>query len=312
MERLAVEGLEKRVSRLVMGSMVCSTDRMGLTYELLDAYTSAGGNCIDTAHVYNGGKSERAVGAWLADRGARSDIALIGKGAHPYWTEPRVDPENIGRDIAESLERVGTDYIDLYLLHRDNPVVAVGPIVECLHAHREAGRIRAYGGSNWTTARLDEANAYAAAHGLTPFVASSPNLSLATVNEPMWGGCLSVSAEDRAWYTRRQMALFAWSSQASGFFAGIYLPGAEEPKDIVRVYYSEGNWERLRRARELADTKGTTAQAIALSWVLHQPFPVFPLIGPRTVDELEQSLAALSVALTEQERLWLNLEADAL
>jgi len=291
-----------------MGSMVCTTDNMDLTRELLDAYVAAGGNCIDTAHVYGGGKSERAVGLWMQDCGNREKILLLDKGAHPYWTEPRVDPENIGKDISESLERLQTSWIDLYLLHRDNPDVPVGPIVECLNAHKEAGRIRAFGGSNWTTERLEQANAYAREHGLSPFAASSPNLSLATVNEPMWGGCVSVSAEDRAWYARSQMPLFSWSSQAGGFFAGIFSREDLSHNDAVRVYYNEGNWERLRRARELGEKKGATSHQIALAWVLCQPFPVFALIGPRKVSELEESLPALEIALTGEEIRWLNLE----
>lgn len=305
-----IKGLDTPISRLVMGSMVCTTDNMDLTRELLDAFVAAGGNCIDSAHVYGGGKSERAVGQWMQERGNREQIVLVDKGAHPYWQEPRVDPENVGKDIAESLERVQTDYIDLYLLHRDNPDVPVGPIVECLNEHKAAGRIRAFGGSNWTTARLEAANAFATQIGLTPFAASSPNLSLATVNEVMWRGCLSTSAADRAWYEQHQFPLFSWSSQASGFFAGIFSPDDPEDahKDITRVYYNEGNWKRLRRARELGEKKGATSHQIALAWVLNQPFPVFALIGPRTVKELNDSLPGLEIALTEEERRWLNLE----
>lgn len=303
-----VPGIDGQVSRLVMGTMVCTTDDMELTAALLDAYVEAGGNCLDTAHVYNGGKSEQAVGQWMRMRNNRDRILLLDKGAHPYWTEPRVDPANIAQDLGESLERLQTDRIDIYLLHRDNPAAPVGPIVECLNRHKEQGRIRAFGGSNWTTARLEEANAYAAAHGLAPFTVSSPNLSLATVNEPMWGGCLSATPEDREWYARHNLPLFAWSSQASGFFAGIYRPDDLSNKDIVRVYYNEGNWERLRRANDLAEKKAATSHQIALAWVLNQPFPVFPLIGPRGVSELQDSLPALDITLTPEEMKWLNLE----
>ncbi len=304
-----VPGLDIPVSRIVMGTMVCSTDNMDLTCELLDAFVDAGGNCLDTAHVYGGGKSEPAIGQWLKLRGNRERVVVLDKGAHPYWTEPRVDPENITRDLLESLDRLQTGTIDIYLLHRDNPGVPAGPIVDCLNGHKEAGRIRAFGGSNWSTARLEMANTYAENHGLTPFAVSSPNLSLATVNEPMWGGCVSTSAEDRDWYARYRLPLFAWSSQASGFFAGLFTPNDASNKDIARVYYNEGNWERLRRARELAALKGVTAHQIALAWVLSQPFPVFPLIGPRTVRELADSLPALDIALAEDEARWLNLES---
>jgi 1-deoxyxylulose-5-phosphate synthase len=302
--------LGMEISRLVLGSMVFSLEALDLTYDLIETWLELGGNIIDTAHVYSGGNSERAMGRWFQQRGRRDDVLVLSKGAHHNADRRLVTPEDITCDLRDSLTRLKSDSIDLYLLHRDDPDVPVGPIVEALEAHRRAGRIRAYGGSNWSTSRLEEANAYARAHGLQGFTASSPNLSLAVQNEPVWADCLSASdATSRAWYERVQMPLFAWSSQAGGFFTGLYSPENLDNEDMVRVYYNEGNWERLRRATELGKKKGGyTANQVALAWVLHQPFPVFPLIGPRTVDELNSSVAALELELTPQEVRWLNLE----
>jgi aryl-alcohol dehydrogenase-like predicted oxidoreductase len=305
-------GLERPISRLVMGTMVCTTDDQELTNTLLDAYVAAGGNCLDTAHVYGGGKSERAIGQWFQARNNRRDILLLDKGAHPRGPEPRVHPAGIAEDIRESLERLQTDTIDIYLLHRDDPGCPVGPIVDCLNAQREAGRIRVFGGSNWKAERIQEANAYAQAHGLQGFAASSPHFSLAHLNEVMWGGCTVLEPAERAWHTQHQFPLFPWSSQASGFFTGRYSPDDTSHPDMVRVYYNEGNWERLRRAQALAEKRGCSANNIALAYVLNQPFPVFALIGPRTVEELHASLPALDVTLTPEEMRWLNLEADNL
>jgi len=312
MEYGHIAGLEAPISRLVIGSMVCSPKNMDLTRDLLDAFVAAGGNCIDSAHIYGGGDSERALGQWFQERGNRARIVLLDKGAHHDQHGPRVNPEAIRKDITESLERLQTDYIDLYLLHRDDPTVPVGPIVECLNAEKAAGRIHAFGGSNWSTQRIQEANDYAAAHGLAGFVANSPHLSLAQINEVMWGGCLALDAEGKAWHQKHQFPLFPWSSQAGGFFTGRFSPEDRSNSDIVRVYYSEGNWERLRRARELAAQKGCSANNIALAYVLSQPYPVFALIGPRTVAELQESLPAIDLALTADELRWLNLETDTL
>ena len=310
MIRSTIPSFDKEISQLVLGTMVCTTDDQELSNSLLDRWLELGGNCLDSAHVYGGGKSERAIGVWMKNRGNRDQVVVLDKGAHPYWTEPRVNPECIARDIAESLERLQTEYIDLYLLHRDDPAVPVGPIVDALDGHQRPGRIRAFGGSNWSTARIDEANRYAAENGLRPFNASSPHLSLAHVNEVMWGGCLALNEEGRRWHTRTQMPLFPWSSQAGGLFAGRYSPNDRSNADAVRVYYNDGNWERLRRARELASAKGCSANNVALAWVLHQPFPVFPLIGPRSIVEMEESVRALEITLSPGEMAWLNLETE--
>lgn len=307
MQHNTINGYQKPISRLVLGSIALSTDTIEESCQLIDAYVAAGGNCIDTAHVYNGGKSERAIGEWFR-RNSREQIVLIDKGAHPYWTEPRVDPTNISQDIAESLERLGTDYIDLYLLHRDNPKYPVAPIVDCLNEHIEAGHIRAFGGSNWTTARLEEANVFAQAYGLAGMVASSPHLGLAKVNQMMWAGCLAMESDDIGWHTKTQFPVFPWSAQSSGFFTGRYTSGADSPEHIVKTYFNEGNWERLRRATQLGAKHNATAHQIALAWVLCQPFPIFPLIGPRFVTELQDSLPALAINLTKEDIKWLNLE----
>jgi aryl-alcohol dehydrogenase-like predicted oxidoreductase len=309
MKYLPVPPLGRELSRLVLGSMVFSLEELELTFGLLDTWMELGGNVVDTAHVYSGGNSERAIGRWFQERGRREELVLLTKGAHHNADRRRVTPEDITCDLRDSLARLKVDTIDLYLLHRDDPEVPVGPIVEALNEHRRAGRIRAFGGSNWNPQRLDEANAYAAAHGLQGFSASSPNLSLAVQNEPVWTDCLSASdPASRAWYARTQMPLFAWSSQAGGFFTGLYSPENRENETMVRVYYSDDNWERLRRATELGRQKGFTANQVALSWVLHQPFPTFPLIGPHSVDELKSSVAALNLELTAEEVRWLNLE----
>jgi aryl-alcohol dehydrogenase-like predicted oxidoreductase len=306
MQYETLAGLDQPVARLVMGTMVCTTDNQDLTNELLDAYVAAGGNCLDTARVYGGGKTETALGNWFTSRGNRSEILLLGKGAHPDSTGKRVRPDTIAQDIQTSLELMQTDYMDIYLLHRDDPEVPVGEIVDCLNAHREAGRIRVFGGSNWTIERLQAANDYAAAKGVQGFSANSPYFGLAIQNEPMWGGCLALDAEGLAWHTETQMALFPWSSQAGGFFTDRYAPDILSNADMVRVYYNEENWARKARATQLAKEKEATANQVALAYVLHQAFPVFPLFGPRTLDELASSLPALDISLTPDEIRWLE------
>jgi aryl-alcohol dehydrogenase-like predicted oxidoreductase len=104
----------------------------------------------------------------------------------------------------------------------------------------------------------------------------------------------------------RQVALFPWSSQARGFFTGRAKPEDRSDEELVRCFYSDENFERLRRARELASARGVEPTAIALAWLLHQPYPVFPLIGPRHISETRTSLPGLSVSLTDDEVAWLT------
>lgn len=300
-----------QVARIVLGSLVFDVEAMDLVRTLMDEYVARGGTIVDTAHVYRAGRSEQALGQWLRERGGRERLSIITKGAHhaPDGTR-RVRPEVIEAELTVSLERLGVDYVDLYLLHRDDSAVPVGPIVECLNAQLAAGRIRAFGGSNWSAARLDEANEYAWRRGLRGFTASSPNLALAVPSEPMWTEVIYATgdAAELAWYRERQMPLLAWSSQASGFFSGRFTPEDRSDEVVARVYYTEGNWERLRRARELARRLGATPTQVALAWVLHQPFPTFALVGPNTLAELRDCLGAADIDLSPAEAAWLNLE----
>jgi aryl-alcohol dehydrogenase-like predicted oxidoreductase len=288
--------------------MAFDPDRMEMVTEILDAFTEAGGNAIDTAHIYGGGRCEQAVGLWLERRAQRSDVVILAKGAHHDKYGPRVNRQGITQDLMESLERLRTDYVDLYALHRDDPDQPVGAILEALNEHIEAGRILTIGASNWTHHRIEEANTYAAAHGLRGFTFSSPNLSLAKPNEPMWPGCVSIDAEAAAWYRSRQFPLLAWSSQAGGFFSGRFSPEQQDNADIVRVYYRQANWDRLRRAEKLAGEKGVSAIQIALVYVLSQPSPTCAIVGPQTLNELSSCLEATRLLLTDEEVQWLEGE----
>jgi aryl-alcohol dehydrogenase-like predicted oxidoreductase len=307
-----VSGVSNPVSRIVLGSMTLDMERLTDSFALLDFYLERGGNCIDTAWVYRQGGAEKCVGTWIERRGIREKIVLIGKGGAPIEF---CTPTTITSQLMDSLERLRTEYVDIYLLHRDNPEMPVGEFVECLNDHYQAGRIRCFGGSNWTAQRLEEANAYARAHGLRGFTASSPNFSLAVWNEPTWTDCVSASDQtSRAWYKRTGMALFAWSSQAGGFFSGRHTksePDSPGKNDMARVWFSEANFTRLERAQELARRKGVTATQVALAYVLCESPNTFALVGPESLEELKQSIEAGQLILSPAERRWLNLESGS-
>ncbi|HEU5316957.1 MAG TPA: aldo/keto reductase [Chloroflexota bacterium] len=307
-----IEGLDRPVSRVVLGSMGLNTDDPSHVGSMIERYLERGGNMIDTANVYGGGKSERSIGEWVKRSGRREDILLLTKGAHHDKIGKRVSPDEISLDLGQSLERLGVRSVDLYVLHRDNPDVPVGPIVKTLNHHLARGRIKAFGGSNWSHERLREASAYARRNDLKPFAASSPNLALAVPKEPMWPDCISIAGdrEAQAWYRRAKMPVLSWSSQAGGFFTGRFTPEKPDNADMVRVYYKDANWERYRRAEQLGKELGYSTIQIALAWVMNQPdLNVFALIGPKSIEELDSSLDAAELRLTPKQVRWLNLES---
>ena len=313
-----VPGVGKPVSRLVLGTMIVNTSDYERSAALLDDFVELGGTALDTAHVYGGGNSERAIGQWMADRGNRDQMVVLSKGCHHNQDRRRVSPFDLAADLHDSLARLRTDYIDIYVLHRDDPDVPVGPIVEALNGHRAAGRIHAFGGSNWTHRRIAEANAYADAHGLVPFTASSPNFSLAAqVQDPWGGGSVTLSgpenADARRWYADTNLAVFAWSSLARGLFSGrIARENFGEVADGAcrRAYCHEENFQRLDRARTLAEEKGLSVAQVALAYIMNTPLNLFPLVGAATREEIEANVDACSVALAAPEMAWLNLERD--
>lgn len=296
-----IVGVDKQISRLVMG---CDNqETLSHASVMFDDFVERGGNAFDTAYIYGGGRQEKLFGQWMANRGNRDDLFVIGKGAHT----PHCDPESIIRQLDESLARLQTDHVDLYMMHRDNPEIPVGEFVEVLNTLVEQGKIRAFGGSNWTPARYSEANAYAHANSRQGFAALSNHFGLAHALDVPWAGCEHLTNEaDQAWLKESGTPIFPWSSQARGFFARADWEDTSDP-ELVRCYYSNENFERLARARKLADELGVAPTAIALAYVLAQPFPTFPLIGPRTIEETRTSMLGLDIELTAGQVAWLNL-----
>lgn len=310
MEFLKVQGLDKPVSRLMKGTDYFYHDSYEKAAANMDAYFAIGGNCFDSAHIYCGGQSEEVIGRYLKERGTRDQWVILTKGAHHDQNGPRVSREAIRSDLMTSLERLQVDTIDMYGLHRDDPNVPAGEVIEILNEHIKSGAVQTIGVSNWTWQRIQEANDYAAAKGLVGFSFSSPNLSLAKANEPFWAGCVSVDDETLAWHEANQLPLFSWSSQARGFFTGRFTPEDRSNADLVRVFYSDDNWERYARAKQLAEQKNVTQIQIALAYVLNQAFPTCALIGAQSLEELRSCDEGSRIKLTREEMDWLDLSSD--
>ena len=320
MEYGNIPNVDKPVSRLVQGTIMLSSAEEEYSFDLLDQVFEAGINTFDSAHLYGGGDCERVLGRWIKDRGVRKEVVILTKCCHMNTDRDRVTPFDISSDLHDSLARLYTDYIDLYLLHRDDLRVPVGPIVDTLNHYIGAGNLGVIGGSNWTHERIERANLYAATSGQQPFTVSSPNFSLAEQAEPPWTGCISISGAEgdaaRSWYLENQMPLFTWSSIANGFFSGRvnrenYDSLVEEgvfDESAVRAYCTEDNFKRLDRVGQMAGEKGLSIPQVALAYVLSQPLNIFALVGGRSGDEISANLQSLQTKLSDQEMARLNLE----
>lgn len=300
------------VSRVVFGTtqpMVRGED----VCELLDTVYAAGINTFDSAASY--GEAEASLGHWIRSRGNRKEIVLLTKGANPYPWRQRLTEYDILHDIENSFAKLGTDYIDVYILHRDDPDVPVGPIVELLNKLHQKGKIGAFGGSNWTLKRILEANQYAEEHHLIPFTVCSPSFSLAECIGDPWGGSVTISGEKnrdfRTWLKENEMPVFAYSSLARGFFSGrLKSSETERAKELLgpaaEEYGYPVNFERLRKAEQLAQEKRKTVSQIAFSWLMHQELNLFGITAPGSKEHILSTVEALFLPLSKEELDWLS------
>ena len=302
--KIKIADLDRPISQLVIG---CDNkDDIASGALVWDAWMEAGGNAFDTGFVYGGGHHEKVLGQWIANRGVAKDVITIVKGAHTPYCLPRA----LVAQLDMSLERLGLDHAPVYIMHRDNLDVPVGEFVDALNRLHKAGRIGAFGGSNWSVARIKEANEYAAKHGLKPLTILNNNLSLAVMEKPVWAGCVTSNTPDTLAFLRQSKTThISWSSQARGYFLPETLrnrlPADTSPETC---FGSTANAERRNRAETLANEMGVSPHNIATAWVLAQSFPSLALVGPRSPGEIASTLPGLAVKLDAKETAWLNLE----
>lgn len=284
---------------------------------LLDAFVDLGGTMVDTAATYSdwhGGEksaSEKLLGRWLQSRGHGDQVTVATKGGCPRPGRFfRLRPEDIRSDLEASLTHVGVERIELYWLHRDDPTIAVGEILDSLAEHARAGRIGAYGCSNWTLDRIREADSWAAEHGIAGFAANQPMWSLSATDPASLGDRTLVLMDEamHRHHTGADWPALPFSSQASGFFSGRHQRGDDPPDrpGFVQQYWTEANFARLGRVEKLSRDLGEPQSAVALSYLLNQPFPVSPIIGASSVSQLTQSWRATEISLDPATVTWLE------
>ena len=304
-------------TKIAVSTMALGTAAFGTlvneaqSFSMLDAFVAAGGTLIDTAHVYAdwlGGerhKSEKTIGAWLKQRRRSNDVVIATKGGHPDLATqlvPRLSPAEIVSDLDESLRCLGLERVDLYFLHRDDPTRPVAEIMAVLDAQVRLGKIGAIGCSNWQVARIAEAQQVAKAEGLTPFVASQAFWSLAIANPGAFASDhVLINKEALGFYREQSLPIFAYTSQARGFFSKAAVGGVEALKPELRAAFDNSeNRGRLDRAVILAHELGVTVSAIALAYLTSCGVAGVPIIGPMSITQMQDSLGAADLRLTAE------------
>ncbi len=314
--------VNKPVSQIFYGTAIQPYLTGQEANDILDAIFETGITTFDCARNYMA--AELSLGKWIEARGNRDQIVLLTKCGHPsMFGKKRINEREIRKDFAKSSRYLHTDYFDIYLLHRDDPDVDVGTIVQIFNALHAEGKIGAFGGSNWTHQRIEQANEYAYAHNLIPFSVSSPNFGLANQVEDPWGyGCVTISgpanAEARRWYEKTGMPVIAYSSLGRGLFSGkLKSKDADKAASIldgtaIKGYGYPENFERLHRCEQLAGERHATVPQIAMAWIYNQKLNSFAVVSTTKASRMQENIDALHIELSQAELEYLNLEREAL
>ncbi len=278
------------------------SDSDEIYFELLDTYYKDGGRCIDTARVYcewleeGADSSEGVVGRWLKARGCRDDIVICTKGGHPPFDnmeQSRLTRDDLEYDLERSLRVLGVDYIDVYFLHRDDELIPVSEIMPVLNDFVKSGKVHFLGASNWTSARIEEANKFAEANGMEPFRISQINYSLAHSSTDTFGDptVVCMNLREFRWYQRSGIPVMAYCPQAKGFFAK--LAKGDPAKNLPEGQFtSTANLARLARVKQLSEKEGIPAAVIPLGYLNSQPFFVSSVFSASKSWQIDEDMAA--------------------
>ncbi|MFO7168761.1 MAG: aldo/keto reductase [Chloroflexota bacterium] len=303
-----------RVSAICLGTADTGTAIDEATaMRMLDMFRDRGGTFVDTALVYGewapGGQyaSERLIGRWLRERSGRDRTVVATKGGHPpleAMHRSRLGRAEIEADVQASLRNLQVDYIDLYYLHRDDPARPVEEIVETLYGLAQAGSIRYAGCSNWRAARIRAAQAHARSLGWQGFVADQMLWNLAAVDMGALDGTgtAAMDGDLLALHSETGMAAVPWSAQANGLFDKMARGALDTLRPAHRRLYAlPENQRRFERARQLAAETGLSINQIVLGYLMSQPFTTVPVVGPRSPEQLEDTLRAGDVLLSPEQ-----------
>ena len=270
------------------------------SHDVLDAYTSHGGNFIDTADVYsewkdgnNGGDSEAIIGNWLKKRGNRSEVVIATKVAK-LSTRPGLSAANIKAAVAESLKRLQSEYIDIYYAHEDDQYT---PLEETLGAFDEivkSGKVRYIAASNYNSARLKEAIAISKANNFAQYIAIQNHYNLLERKE--YESDMAPALKELG------LSGIPFFALARGFLSGKYRKGATIESvraGGVASYLNDAGYALLEKLDVLAKSHNASVSAIAIAWLRAQPTISAPIASARTVAQLNEIVPIVN--LTNEE-----------
>ena len=290
--------------RLVLGGNVFGwTIDQDRSFAVLDAFYEAGGRMIDTAEGYSswvpgnkGGESEAVIGAWLQSRGVRADMRIgtkTGMGGSPG----ALRPDAVAKALRGSLERLRTDYVDLYYIHRDDLVTPLDEVVSAYDTPFRAGAVRELGVSNYEPGRLVELNAAARRLGAQPFTVAQPLYNL--VARQSYEGSLQQLCLEQG------IAVLPYYGLAAGFLSGKYesakgWAGSARASSLDEAA-AEGGWDILDRVRSVASAAGLTPAQVALAWLNAQPGIAAPLASATSPEQLADLTRAATIQLDDEQ-----------
>jgi len=272
------------------------------SFAVLDRFVERGGTLIDTADVYSewipghhGGESERMIGEWLRARGRRDDVQIATKvGTLEIDGHKGLRPDHVARAIDASLERLGTDYVDLYFAHRDDPDVPQAEALGAFAKAIEAGKVRAIGASNFTADRLASALAVSDAQGLPRYTVLEPHYNLIER--------VQFESELQPLALSEDIGVVPYFALARGFLSGKYRSAADaakSPRGQQNVKFLEGRGAQVLAALDtVAAETGAPHAAIAIAWLAGRPGVTAPIASATSVEQLDQLLDALDLELS--------------
>ena len=290
-----------RTPRLVLGGNVFDfTVRGEEAFRILDRFVEAGGTMIDTADVYSawvpghvGGESESLLGRWLKRRGRRDDVLIATK----VGFDKGLAPAHVAKAIEASLERLGTDHVDLYYAHKDDPNTPLEDMIAAFDRLVRDGKVRALGASNFSPTRLAEALDVADGGGWTAFTVLQPEYNL--MARPGFEGPLQQVCIERG------LGVLPYFGLASGFLTGKYRSEADFGKSVrgdrMARYLNDRGRRVLAALDEVAAEAGATPAQVALAWLAAQPGVTAPIASATSLDQLEELLAVLTLDLKQDQ-----------